>query len=187
MEKMHRGEGAGQQHQSRHPPTELMAEIWRKLTSWGEGSLIPLFTGVLYIPGGWEWDFWTINSSIHAAHEFLDVCFEVLPLFDQYDVLGLIQIDRSMKYRQPWPLMEFPCTTPVPDKKIRYKKKKKQLNLHPNSSQENWHLVNRLHCFTVQNTSSASITGKEYHSILSATNPCNFHLADPKGCASEQI
>ena len=26
-------EGAGQQHQSRHPPTELMAEIWRKLTS----------------------------------------------------------------------------------------------------------------------------------------------------------
>ena len=26
------------------------------------GSFIPLFTRVLYIQGGWEWDFWTINS-----------------------------------------------------------------------------------------------------------------------------
>ena len=38
------------------------AQIRWSLTSWG--SFIPLFTGFLYIPGGWPWDFWTITSRL---------------------------------------------------------------------------------------------------------------------------
>ena len=34
-----------------------------KLISWGKGSWNPTIYGsIFYIPGGWEWDFWTINS-----------------------------------------------------------------------------------------------------------------------------
>ena len=32
------------------------------VTSWGEGSLSHYLQGFSTIPGGWEWDFWTINS-----------------------------------------------------------------------------------------------------------------------------
>ena len=31
------------------------------ITSWGKGSWTPIICSVLYMPGGWPWDFWTIN------------------------------------------------------------------------------------------------------------------------------
>ena len=40
----------------------LMAEIRRSRTSWGKGSLSRYLPGFSTIPGGWPWDFWTINS-----------------------------------------------------------------------------------------------------------------------------
>ncbi len=34
----------------------------------------PIIYRVLYIPGGWEWNFWTINSSIQPSNLHLDTC-----------------------------------------------------------------------------------------------------------------
>ena len=33
------------------------------LTSWGKGSSSHYVQGFKNIPGGWEWDFWSINSA----------------------------------------------------------------------------------------------------------------------------
>ena len=40
-------------------------KILRRFTSWGKGSWNPIiYKGFRNIPGGWEWDFWTINSML---------------------------------------------------------------------------------------------------------------------------
>ena len=41
----------------------LMVQKSGKLTSWGNGRWNPIiYRGFIHFQGGWEWDFWTINS-----------------------------------------------------------------------------------------------------------------------------
>ena len=49
--------------------TLLIAELRR--SSVEVGSFSPIIYKVLYIPGGWPWDFWTINSSMTFSLRFL--------------------------------------------------------------------------------------------------------------------
>ena len=63
-----------------------------RLTSWGKGSLPPIIYKVLYIPGGWEWDLWTINypceyPSIERVSDMSGGCLGLLN-HQQYHMLS---------------------------------------------------------------------------------------------------
>ena len=45
-----------------------------KFTSWGRLVVYPIIYGVLHIPGGWPWDFWTINSMTLLPVNLVMVC-----------------------------------------------------------------------------------------------------------------
>ena len=62
------------------PPKGTTCRNPRKLTSWY--GKYPIIYKFLYIPGGWPWDFWTINSSMtreNSSHE------DVSPIFQHGD------------------------------------------------------------------------------------------------------
>ena len=46
----------------------LMVQQSGKLTSWENGSLSHYLQGFKNIPGGWEWDFWTVNMYLKKDH-----------------------------------------------------------------------------------------------------------------------
>ena len=93
---------------------------WKKsCTSWGKGSWNPTIFWVLYIPGGWPWDFWTINSTMGLWSLFMLKSMNVnhgerlrwfvwnqrrkrcLPSFLHMVSYGLIGSNRSCWYTNP--------------------------------------------------------------------------------------